>query len=281
MPIETSCSSCGVAFHIPPSRVKHHNFCSRTCANRAQGILINTERMSKPWTVADLNFLRSRYRELGPSGCGKALGRDAKQVSARVVLLGLQSDRSPQVGMTDAWKRRFWSYVEKHEASQCWPWIGNINSHGYGSIRLTTKPGTHKTIGASRVAYELHNSTTVPAGMCVCHHCDNRRCCNPTHLYVGTAQDNVDDREVRGRGRPPFSEKPLRGSDNYAAIMNDATVCWARREARSGRTVSDLARAIGVTAAGMSYAVRGKSWQHLNEVEPPVPSSRIKRCEPS
>jgi hypothetical protein len=77
----------------------------------------------------------------------------------------------------------------------CWEWTGRISVVGYGQIK-----DHYKTRNAHRVSYEL-NVGPIPDGLVVCHTCDNRKCVNPSHLWVGTFGDNNRDREAKGRGR--------------------------------------------------------------------------------
>ncbi len=99
----------------------------------------------------------------------------------------------------DIFRGRFWSKVDRSEGSdKCWAWLGAGSTKpgaDYGHVKT---PGGRQW-GAHRVAYVLSHGVGIPDGMFVCHHCDNPRCCNPSHLFVGTHQDNVDDKVAKGR----------------------------------------------------------------------------------
>lgn len=88
---------------------------------------------------------------------------------------------------------RFWSKVDKGPG--CWTWTGATQNYGYGAVTIHGL-----TRRAHRVSWELAHGP-IPDGLHVCHRCDNPPCVNPDHLFLGTAQDNVDDKDAKGRGR--------------------------------------------------------------------------------
>lgn len=94
----------------------------------------------------------------------------------------------------------FWERVERGSPDDCWPWMGSLKDTGYG--QLTRLAISSTPLKAHRVAWELVNGP-IPAGLHCLHRCDNRRCVNPAHLFLGTNHDNIKDMWSKGRGRTP------------------------------------------------------------------------------
>lgn len=90
---------------------------------------------------------------------------------------------------------QLWAKVQKAGPDECWPWIAAKYRKGYGHLN-----DLGRTKAAHRVAWELTNGA-IPDGMFVCHHCDNPSCCNPAHLFLGSAKDNTLDMIRKGRHR--------------------------------------------------------------------------------
>lgn len=91
---------------------------------------------------------------------------------------------------------RLWEKVAKGTSEECWLWQGST-SKDYGVIKDN---GTQKYV--HRVMWEI-TFGHIPTNLFVCHKCDNPPCVNPSHLFLGTARDNMIDKTVKGRNNAP------------------------------------------------------------------------------
>lgn len=91
--------------------------------------------------------------------------------------------------------RRFWSKVDVGPRDQCWEWLAFKVPSGYGKFRWEEHQRPH------RIAWMFFHESLIPPGMVAMHTCDNRGCCNPWHIEIGTQAENVRDCVNKGRFR--------------------------------------------------------------------------------
>jgi hypothetical protein len=150
---------------------------------------------------------------------------------------------------------RLVSHIEINPISHCWEWRGS-KRNGYGRMIVGSRTdGTRKSVSTHRVSYEIVYGE-IPAGMEVCHKCDNPSCVNPNHLFIGTRQDNIDDRERKGRNVVLTGEEQKRSKLTKKAVK-DAR--WER--AYKGTSYQKLADRYGVSKKTMMSAINGVTWK--------------------
>lgn len=138
------------------------------------------------------------------------------------------------------------------QKGKCLIWSRSTTRDGYGTIRYKGK-----TQMTHRLMYELVNGP-IPANKVVRHTCDTPPCCNPEHLVLGSVQDNVADRDARGRTDKPKGEK------NTSAKLTDKTVLEIRQKYASGKyTQKQLAQEYGVAKSRISDVINRKTWKHI------------------
>ena len=151
--------------------------------------------------------------------------------------------------------KRFWERVDM--TGDCWNWTGFRadsrygQDNGYGLIRFCG----HKQL-AHRLAY-LFTFGTIPIGMHVLHKCDNPACCNPAHLWLGTADDNMKDASKKGR----ISKVSRNAGEKCAAHkLTEDYVKVIKARNFLGETQLELALGYGVNPSTISYAISGRTW---------------------
>lgn len=138
--------------------------------------------------------------------------------------------------------------------SGCWEW-NRPEPSGYGHLIVGSRTdGTRRSMKAHRYSYAIYNGTD-PGEFEVCHRCDNRRCVNPEHLFLGTRQDNIDDREVKGRN------KPQRGSANGSSKLTEDSVAAIRSIAELGMTQREIAQQFGLHRSTVGRIISMQAWK--------------------
>ncbi len=148
-------------------------------------------------------------------------------------------------------EEKFWSRVQKTDS--CWLWTGYIGYSGYGV--LTARVG----IRAHRFSWELHHDK-IPDQLHVCHTCDVRHCVNPSHLFLGSHRDNMDDMIKKGR---LVSISKL-GEQHPFAKLTENKVIKIKKMLMDGQTCISISKKYNVSPSVISRIKRNATWKHVN-----------------
>jgi hypothetical protein len=154
----------------------------------------------------------------------------------------------------------FWSFVKKLGPNHCWEWTTSKFHDGYGNFR---------NLRAHRIAYTLLNGP-IPEGLHCLHKCDNRKCCNPDHLFLGTNDDNMRDkcqknRQSKGKKHSDsIIPQTPRGEKAPSAKLTEQQVLEIRSKYKKWTYGSKrLASEYGVRFQTILGIVNRKYWTHI------------------
>lgn len=148
---------------------------------------------------------------------------------------------------------KFWKRVNITGLLDCWEWQGAKNQKGYG---LVWKDQHHPS-SAHRFAWEA-TYYPIPKGKLILHKCDNPPCCNPNHLYLGTNQDNMNDRKKRNPHHPRTM-----GENHPSAKLTEHNVREIKRLIAKGDQQKDIAKGFSVSTTAISRINTGRTWTHI------------------
>lgn len=150
------------------------------------------------------------------------------------------------------------SFYEKFEIdgqTGCWNWRTTL--YRYGNFTIDAK-----SISAHRASWLIHNGA-IPDGLFILHRCDNKRCVNPHHLFLGTQAENMRDMARKGRQTkllPPVR----RGRANHAAKVTEDQVIEIRQMWDSGNyRLKDIAIRYGISVPSTHKIARRETWTHV------------------
>lgn len=144
----------------------------------------------------------------------------------------------------------------EEDSNGCWNCTSHrLDSNGYPQAM---REGKRELI--HRLFYRQYIGE-IPQGLCVLHRCDNPRCINPDHLFVGTHKDNTMDSARKGRHKAPL----LRGEEHGGSKLTEEAARSIVRLSRQGVYQRDMARMFGVSPSTISMIVIGKTWKHIRD----------------
>jgi hypothetical protein len=149
---------------------------------------------------------------------------------------------------------RFWAKVDRRSENECWEWQASLDSRGYGNFGVPNGAGRYVMQRAHRVAWGLTNGPLLGSLQHLCHACDNRKCVNPKHLFIGNPKINMADCVAKGR----LNDRS--GENNPRAKLTAKDVLAIRSSAES---LSALAEKYDVAKSVVGYARNGITWRGL------------------
>ena len=145
--------------------------------------------------------------------------------------------------------KRFMDKVKVH-SNGCWLWTACTDGGGYGLLKLA---GTRTNVKAHRYSYEQYNGN-IPTGLMIRHTCDTPACVNPEHLELGTHDDNMNDRRLRGR--------TAIGVNHSQAKLTVDDVNVIRSRLHNGDTQRVIATDYNIAQSLVSAINTGKLWRY-------------------
>lgn len=153
-------------------------------------------------------------------------------------------------------RSRFLRNILIGEKNICWNYRGTVKTNGYGEIKFRGK-----NVKAHRVSIFVFSGEWPNPEMCVCHKCDNPTCINPDHLFIGTHQDNMTDRNKKGRTFRHI------GALNGGAKLTEEQAREIKKTFKvTGPNKSnkkELAKKFGVSTVTVKHIAMGLIWKHL------------------
>lgn len=156
----------------------------------------------------------------------------------------------------------------------CWNWTA-CKASGYGRFW---------TSGTSFQAHRFLIAHIIPEGMHACHHCDNRKCVRPSHIFIGTRSDNMRDCVSKGRHRciegvmashqVPGRYYYGKGESHYNSTMKESDVRLIKALPYRKGIVRLLGKLFNVHEAHISAIRHGKRWGHISVTEKDIEESK-------
>lgn len=166
------------------------------------------------------------------------------------------------------------SYKIDNETN-CWNWTGFCSKDGYGKINISEKALDNsknlitirpfnktliRSVTASRYSYILFRGhipkvSNIKDRLCVCHTCDNPKCVNPEHLFLGTYKDNSNDKLLKNR--------QIKGEYSPKTKLKNADILKIRELSKQGVFAKIIAKQFNISVGGVYHITHGRTWRHL------------------
>lgn len=210
-------------------------------------------------TTANLTSSEKSTKTCSVEGCERDKSRSDKYCRKhyiRVWRYGNPNITKHSMGDGSTPEQRFWSKaILTANPDKCWEWTGYVNKSGsnrsmeYGRFMYKRKQWM-----AHRLAYFLFYNVHPEEKKC-CHTCDNTKCVNPHHLFLGTDADNIADRQSKGR--------QAQGESNGMAKLTEVQVKEIKQKFREGKMPTEISRGYGIGESTARQIYVGNTWRHI------------------
>ncbi len=163
------------------------------------------------------------------------------------------------VNLTESDLKRFHAKVDV--GPSCHNWTSAITpTTGYGAFNMWR---LKRVYTAHRISFFISRGY-LPSKLLICHSCDNRKCVNPDHLFVGTHKDNSQDMLQKGRSWVANNpDKAPRGETHKSSVLTEMMVRGIKSLFAQGYNRQRLAERYGVSLSAIKSIGNGHSWKHV------------------
>ena len=181
--------------------------------------------------------------------------------------------------MANVYKQRAEKFLSKlpkegFTENTCWEWQASCQPNGYGRLAIGKTRGSNFYFELGhRFSWAYFNEQEIPKGMQVLHRCDNRKCCNPLHLMLGTQMDNMKDKIAKGRDSKGLRHsiatklRTPKGSKNASAKLKESDIPVILELAKKGVLKKDIALNFGVSKTCIQYVLNGRNWAFITGIK--------------
>ena len=243
--VPITCKGCGKTFEIYHSEAKRgvRQWCSRKCWSESTTHHRICAHCGKNFTIKS-----SRITNVGDA---KYCSRDCHYAAC--------DNRTNCIKNPS----RFWDNVDKNgpipphmpHLGPCWLWTAG-KADGYGSLR-----DRNRNRRAHRISYEI--SFGDPGEFFVCHHCDNPSCVNPSHLFLGTTQENTADMMKKGRHAV--------GEAMHNTKINESQAREIFALYHSSMSSQKIAEKFGISRSQVDNIGHKVAWRHIHDTNLLIP----------
>lgn len=244
------------------SQENPYGYCQCGCGQKTRIAPYNDK--NKGWVGGEpIRFVHGHNMDRNPiatepkcceCGCGKITSIHKITDYKRGIVKGQYARFYKGHRPTSTPEQLFLKNVTIGQPDECWEWQGYINDSGYGEIRCGTGP----LLRAHRVSYEIYKGL-IPDGIFVCHSCDNPRCVNPNHLWLGTNADNVHDMDKKSRR----INSPQHGESHGMSRLTADDVYQIRTLADSGVSYEEIGKRFAISDVHAGRIAKRKCWKHI------------------